>query len=262
MFRTRSRRYAYYPGYMLGKKLIYNDYIKNQINPLFWLKLNETSGTSVINYGSIGGTGVWTPGVGALGQIGYFGSNQAYLYDALNSKIQFTNASVTAIANLTNQKGYCLGNFTSIGEASAGFFFGWGTGSNHLLRFLSSNRITSIFDTDATDAAVTSDVNQVSDLINNWRYLFWDYDDSNTLGNGRRIRLFKTTPGNSTITTITFGGGNVAATGTMVVPSTDLVIGNISSQARTLDGKLDEFLITSGLWTTQQIQTISILGAN
>lgn len=231
------------------------------LNPLLWLRLRETSGTSVTNSGSVSVSGTWTPGAGALNQTGQLGAGEAYEYDGADSKIQFAIASIAAIANLTTQRWAFLYNADTLGEATASFFFGWGTsGSAHQLRFLSANRLTATIQTGTTSAAVTTDVDQVADIIGAWRWIFMDYDDADSLGNGRRIRLWKSTPGSGVVTALTLGGGNVAATGTVTVQSADLCIGNLTSQIRTLDGKLDEVICGgASLWTTAEMQDISRL---
>lgn len=53
----------------LGGGQTYAQYIAG-LAPLIWLRFNEISGTTVLNWGTGGSTfdGVWTPGSGAQGQ--------------------------------------------------------------------------------------------------------------------------------------------------------------------------------------------------
>lgn len=236
----------------------YFDYVTG-LAPLLWLRLRETSGTTVANSGSVAASGTWTPGVGAVGQTGRFGANEAYDFDALDSKIQFTSANIAALNSLTTQRWAFLLNADSLGETGNGILALYGNDfGHHFVRLASSNRLVANIETSGTDGSAITSNDEVSDLIGGWRWIFMDYDDGDAMGLGRKIRLFKSVPGSGVITPLALGT-DIPATGTITTQTADLVIGNFTGQTRTFDGKMDEVIIQSGLWTTAIMQQISLL---
>jgi hypothetical protein len=186
-----------------------------------------------------------------IGQNGQLGSNEAYLFDGNDDYIQIANNA--ALADLTTQRWMFLCQPTSLGESEQGVCFMWGLSNEHYLRVRSLNRLEAKIDAGAgTDSLVLTNTDQV-DFLNQWAIIFMDYDDSNELGNGRKIRLFKGQ--NETLTPLTLET-DTALIGSVTIPATDLFLGNSSTGSSTFDGLIDETLVGAGLWTTQEMQNL------
>lgn len=231
----------------------YAEYIAS-LAPVLWLRFREVSGTNVANSGSMAAVGTFTPGVGAVGQAGLLGANEAYDFDGADSKVQFANADVAALKALTTQRSMILCFLDNLGEASVGFLWTWGVNTSHVWRINSTNRMFGQIDTDGTNAAANTNNNEISDCIGVWRLFFMDYDDTDAMGLGRKIRFFKSVPGSGVVTPLTLAT-DTAATGTVVEPSADYAVGNTTSQIFTFNGRIDELIHTSGLWTPANAPT-------
>jgi hypothetical protein len=207
------------------------------LNPTIWARYNEASG-NLINYGSDGNSGAVTSAT--QGQTGQLGSQEAYDFDAIDDEVVFTNADIAGTVALTTQRWMYLINAATLGTGSAGQFFIWG-GVNHILRFLSANRLQCVINTDGTDPTATSNTGQV-DFLTSWALVFVDYDDGDILGNGRKIRLLRATAASAT--TLLTLATDTAGTGTIVAPAANLTIGSGN-----LDGLIDETVVSANLWS-------------
>lgn len=237
----------------LGGGLTYDQYIAS-LAPLLWYKFNETGGTAVINYGSLSsGNGVWTPGVGALGQTGLLGANQAYLFDALDSLV---TGPASANINNANQFTYAsLVKVSSAGEASAARFH-VDNGQQRSLFFASSIspfRLNWQIGAATTSGLVTSNAGQGL-ITNTWAWLFCTYDDTTD----RRPHIFKGQGG--AMAELAYSANN-AAVGTLNNGSGALLIGNRPGSDRTLDGYYDELLFFNRILSTTEMTQITLLSA-
>jgi len=204
-------------------------------------RFNETSG-DLLNYGSDGDAAV----SGATqAQAGQLGAGEAYLFDGADDVCTFANADVANTKALTTRRGLALINATSLGELDAGRLFDW---NSHFtsLNFVSTNRLQCIIDTDGTDANAISNNNQV-DFVGAWALVFWDYDDADALGLGRKIRLMRATAASAT--TLLTLGTDTAATGTVIAPSGNLTLGNNDALVVSFDGLFDVFAQGGSLWS-------------
>lgn len=227
--------------------------------------MRETSGTAPVNSGSLSVTNLWTPGVGppvgALGQTGQLGPDEAYSFNAIDSRIRIAN-NATLVA-LATQKYGILARIDGLGEGSLGHLWGWGAGAgganlNYWITQATS-KLAAQINTDGTDAASVANNNQISDIIaaGIYAWLFMDYDDTDALGNGRRIRFFKGIGGAVTQLTL---ATNTAATGTVIsMGANNLGVFTNDAQSFTSDGLIDEFIIDNSLWTAAQMQNIVTL---
>lgn len=217
----------------------YADYIAS-LAPLLWLRLRETSGTSVANSGSLGGSGTWTAGSGALGQTGKLGANEALLFDGSVSKIVSADNPKTPAFTAC---GLAFGN--SQGENSAGAILHTGQqASDNTLRVSGAGAITSGVDTDSTDAVTTS-VNGAFET-GKWIWYFATYDDNGD----RKIYLYKGLAG--ALSNIV--SSQTAATG-IRSNSGGYQVGNFSD-VRTWDGLIDEVLLFPRILTSGEMLRI------
>lgn len=214
-------------------------------NPLLWYKLNETSGTTVINYGSAGASanGTWTAGAGALGQAGKLGANEAYDFDALASKIVIPDiAAIQALATYTIM-GLCKAD--GAGENNAGTVLHLGASAG--MGFRRSTLAWSMgFDTDGTDATSTSNSGFVANDV--WLALFGTFDNAGD----RTARIYKGSGG--VVTEATYAT-QTAASGTRVAPL-GAVIGNFSD-VRTWDGLIDEVVVFNRVLSAAEMLQIT-----
>lgn len=229
-----------------GRTLSYTELITS-LAPLVWLKFNETSGTTIVNYGSIGAAcnAAWTADVGALGQTGQLGANQAYDFDGANSIAQITNnAGINGLANFTY---LFLAKADTVGEGTAGTLYNWGSGNSHELRFNPPGKLIAHVDYDVTDAAQQTN----ADIpLTTWLW-FGSRHNSTT----KKTKLYMTAPG-ATIVSEPYGGADTTGANSVVTQVADLFIGNRSGQNRTWDGLIDEFLIFGYELTDAQHQAI------
>lgn len=235
-----------------GSGLTYAQYVALQAEPV-WLRLQETSGNPA-NSGSLSLTITQT--AATQGQTGKLGTNEAYDFDGAAA-----SGSIVSIANnatlkaWTTQRWGFLCKLDALGASNAGKMACWGAfgATDHLVMgCVSTNRLQATINADTTNGAAVTNTNQISDCIGAWCWLFMDYDDANTLGNGRKIRLFKGL--NGVVTQLTLAT-DTALVGTVDQPATALAIGNTTGRNLTLDGLVDEVRGKDALWTTNEMLT-------
>jgi len=248
----------------------------NSLGVDLWLKLNEVSGNPV-NNGSLSGLTI-TNSTGAAptqGQNGVPTHGEARLNEAYDFAGDAANGAMVSIANnatikaWTTQKWCFVCHPDTLGAGNAGqiaVWGGFGVTDHKLLGLVSSNRIQATINTDSTNAQATANVNQISDCVGVDCLFFVDYDDSNILANGRKIRIFKSVAG--VVTQITLAT-DTAAVGNVDQPTTALIIGNRNVRDQTFDGRIDEIIAkgaavgadtaakTACLWTTTEMQNIT-----
>lgn len=246
-FRTSPRR-GYFGLFSKAREKRYTEYITS-LSPVMWYRMNETSGTTVVNSGSIGSAvnGAWTAGAGALGQNGYFNNVNAYDFDALASRVVIPSNS--GIQNLTTFTIVALIKPDGLGEGGAGTIFYIGnSASAGGFRFATSNTLSFSVDTDATDAAALTNNPATALTLGNWALLFGTYDDT-----GDRLpRIYRSVGGVAT----QYGYfSQTAGTGTKVQPN-GATIGNFAD-VRTWDGLIDEIIVFNSVLSQVQMNQIS-----
>lgn len=243
-FRTVGRR-----GYDKLFSKNYTGYVTN-LGLDLWLRLKEPSGNPV-NSGGLSLT--ITQANCTHAQTGKLGVSEAYDFNGTTSVITITNHAT--LANMSTQKWGFLYFQDTVGEASAARWFNWGNGGAANVNYLgnvATNKIDCVINLDGTDArAITA---QTDSILNNWQWVFVDYDHNNTLGNGKRIRIFQGL--NKQLTQLTLLTNN-AGVGNTIAMADNLGIGNGVNANLTLDARLDEvFCKASSLWTLSEMQSI------
>lgn len=248
---SRRRRRALLGGASYASTL--QSFVDAGTLPL-WLRFRETSGTTAANAGSSGATlnATWTPGVGSVGQTGKLGANEAYLYDALNSKATIADATSIASAAVFTQA--VLIRPATAGESNSGAFMYWDSNTQAYFKIDSNlNAVNVRVDTDATSA---NTLGTLTLAANTWQWVFATYDNAGD----RKLRLYKGVGG--AVTEATAYGAQTAATGNLIAQGTALVIGNRSANDNTFDGLFDEALrFNIVLSSAQMLQIVQQSGA-
>lgn len=214
--------------------------------PAMWLRLRETSGTTVANSGTTA-AGTFTPGTGAVGQTGQLGANEAFRFDGADSKISVP-ASVL-INNLTDFTWAVLCNFATAGENGAGNLL-VDAGGNRILALISATPFrlnwqvwhTSDFSTRISAAGVQNIT------ANTWAWVFATYtaaDKTPRLYVGRSGAVNELTYSTSTISVNALANSSGA-----------MLTGNNNANTRTVDGLIDEAIIFPSVLTTAQMLSI------
>jgi hypothetical protein len=212
------------------------------LKPTLYLKFSEISG-NIINYGSDGNTGTVT--ACTQGQVGQLGMNEAYLFDGATSVVSFLNASLPATKALTTQRYVFLFKPNTMGEGGSTSLLFW-TSAIYRVALSTTLAVFASVDLNTTDANVGTNNNQI-DFIGSWTLLFMDYDDSNVMGLGRRIRIFRATA-TKPVTKLTLAT-DTAGVGVVVPSGNPLYLGNNALTSATMDGLYDFVSVGSGLWT-------------
>lgn len=224
-----------------------DDYITNTIAPMLYYKFDEASG-NLIDYGSEGADG--TVSGATQNQIGQLGAGEVYSFDGVDDVITIAIADIPNVKALTTQRWAMLCNIDTLGENNGGVLFGYNT-NRHIFQMASTNRVLFQIYAATTNANAISNINQISDCIDNWCWLFADYDHATT----RKCRLFKGIGGTLTQLTLATDTASVGVVpGTPIV--TDLHIGNRGALDFTFSGLLDVGIVDSGLWTTDEMQQL------
>lgn len=209
-----------------------------------WIKHNETSGTTVTNYGSIVTSGTWTPGSGSLGQTGFLGTNEAYDYDGANSRISIPNNSIFGNAGEFTQ--LFLFKADGNGEGGIGHLFRFGV-ANTNAHVNDSQRITT-----RRRAATTTAVSEVSGAwsVGNWSIIFVTFSNSGD----RKLHVYRGQ--NNSLNELTYIS-QIAAVGTLTNETDTLFIGNASNLTTTFDGLIDEFAFKNRVLSNQEMLNIT-----
>lgn len=221
----------------------YVEYITQTINPVLWMRNRETSGTTATNSGSAGATlnGV-IGGTTTLGQTGQLGANEAFLCDGATSIVTITN---NALINQLSAATYAfLVNINSAGEGSLGRFFDAGT--DRIFFNSVSRNIQAMFAGSGGNAqTITSDAIATA----TWQWLFVTYDFSGD----KIVRIYKGVSGTATqlaTSTQTAGSGSKANN------TSNKNLWNDATQARTMDGLVDEFFLVDRVLSNAEMQQI------
>lgn len=210
--------------------------------PVGWWKLDEGTGTSVVDSSGNGNSGTITPGTGShrSGKVG-----SAFGFD--NSSTVINVGSGTTLDDLPSS-GMSISTWVypvSQGEGSAGFIVAKNSGatpsSGWILQMAGTNALT--FTVDGSTDLVRTTSNSVL-TTNAWNHItvFWD----GTITTASSVRVFVNGSEVSYATT-TNGASRVSdATST-------LYIGNDSTSSRTFDGILDDVKIYNYTRTPAQI---------
>ncbi len=216
---------------MLDRGGLSADSYISSLGPEFFYKLNETSGTSVTNYGTLGGTGTWTPGTGSLNNASPVGL--AYDFDGANSKIEYANNAT--MANAEEFSGGMLINADTAGESNTGTLWMWGNLTSAYMLRISGAGLTLVSRVDYATDAITLTASPIT--TGAWQWIFWKY----SLSGDRKMHLYRGISGvvaEMTTPTYTAYTTHTASASTYSAPSGAFVIGAAANQSLTFDGKI------------------------
>lgn len=219
---------------------------------LLFLPTNETSGTTAENLGSLGDAadGVLTPGTGGVGATTPMGPNTAYTFDGADTIITVpNNATINGLTKFTY--GIYI-KAAGAGESNVGRFMGTSGGAARSWRIGSASLPVSSFLTSSLVTAFSVTANNFIALNTDY-FLFQTYNNDGD----RKIRIYKYPVGGSLIeaTYVT----QDAMTGTIVIPSFDLVIGGQAAGAVCFNGKLGKPFINSNVFSEALMAQIGAL---
>lgn len=228
----------------------YDAYVRS-LRPALWFRLNEPSGISVVNSGLLGGSynGTFTPGAGAVGQVGAFGPCSAYLFDGVDSKIE-----VPGGANNYTQFTYTfLVHPTSAGELNYGALADINGGAGLICSFNGNlNSLTFFRDATGNDATTTTITGLTA---GEWSWVIATFD---LLGD-KKVHLYK---GKSSALIEYAYSTQVAVTGTLVdLSASPLCIGNRDTQNVTFNGLYGTAALYDRVLTNTQLEQMIGLSA-
>lgn len=227
------------------------NYYNEITNPNILVLRNEaTSGATEINHGT-GATALNASILGGVTLGQSIGSSPAFDFNGADGRLTIANHAL--LANMTTQRWAFMVRPDNLGELNFGVFFCWGSGAGHIMRFGANNTLFCLIKTNGTNAQVSTNNNQIQNLIGANGWIFMDYDDTNAAGNGRKIRLWKAVGGVLSLLTL---ATNIAAIGTVTNQATTLFLANRSDLALSFDGKQGETIANNSLWTTPEMQAI------
>lgn len=225
--------------------------IAASLNPLLWYKFNEPSGTTVINYGSLGsGNGTFTPGVGAVAQTDSMGVQEAYDFDGADSKV--TGPTSTSINNATAFSVALKVKADTSGEATNGYLWS-DNGGNRVLLITSGAsspyRLSfGVWCTTMQALAVTAVASGVIQSDDMW--VFGTYDNAGD----RTPHIYF---GNAGALAEASYSTATPASNTLANASGALLLGNNSSNVRTWDGLFGEFLFFNRILTATEMLNLT-----
>lgn len=202
-------------------------------------RFNETSGTTVINYGTLGsGNATWTPGAGALGQSDSMGANEAYLFDAAASRVVGPTS-----ATINNAAIFTVGlkvKATSSGEATNGYLWA-DNGGNRIISITSggaSPYLVSFGVWCSTMQALAVTTSGSGIILNQEMWVFGTFDNTGD----RKPRIYFGYNGAVAEAAETLTAG----TDTLANASGALLVGDNSSSIRSWGGLIGEFFFKAG----------------
>lgn len=209
------------PAYSSGNPA--DDYIASLAPELFY-KFNETSGTAIANYGTLGGAGTWTPGAGSLGNASPLGLSADF--DGSNSRLEYANNAT--MANAEEFSGGELIYVDSAGKTSSGALWIWGTLSTaYNLRFSSGLALVGRVDY-ATDAITLTSATLTTGV---WQWIFWKY----SLSGDRKLHVYRGV--NGVVAELAYTT-NTASSGAYSAPAGSFMVGAASNNSLNFDGKI------------------------
>jgi hypothetical protein len=231
------------------RRSTYAEYVQGTINPALWLRFRETSGTTIANSGS-GGTGLnGTASNVTVNQTGQLGAGEAADFNGTNSLI-----TVPASASLgsATYSVAILCRLDNTGESAQGTFFRFGlnAANGDILRLEATG--LSAYTYNGTAYQVTRATSNPA--LSTW---VWVFAVRNGGGSGE-WRLYRSVSG--VLTEFAYGTQQNVTSGRPNHDSLPLHVGNRAvTLDHTLDGLLDEFIWTSGVLSTAQMQQIITL---
>lgn len=217
------------------------------LNPLEWLSFREISETSLRNRGSLpNANGTWTPGAGALGQVGQLGANDAADFDGAASLVTITyNAALDGLTAFTFA---ALVKADSAGEGNVGTIYTWGNNNTTAsLRFVGASR--ALFFAHRYGTTNMQTVTSTTLSTGQWYWVFANYDEAGD----RKGNVFISSAGAAVEASY---ASEQASVGTVTVNGVSPIIGNLTAAANTWDGLIDEVMWFNRVLTQAEMNNI------
>lgn len=221
----------------------YASYVQGVLKPSLWYRLNELSGVTARNSGTLGTAynGVYTACI--LAQPGKMSATGAILMDGATSLVTIPGDATDRAP--TGTAAFLL-KPSSSGEGNAGKFHNWGG-----LCF--TGFVTAGLRLDGREQAATTPATSQgaagSPLVTTaWQWLFRIYDDVGE----RKVRFYIGI--NGALAEIAYSSGPTAAIGLANAKTgLNLILGNKADASATYAGLYDEMMYDFKLWTTAQM---------
>jgi Concanavalin A-like lectin/glucanases superfamily len=227
----------------------YATYIAS-LAPIEWLRFNEPSGTTVVNYGSLtNANATFTPGSGAVAQTGQLGAVEAYDFDGAASLATITyNAALDGLTAFTFA---ALVKADSAGEGNVGTIYTWGNNNTTAtLRFVGASRAFFFAHRYATTSMQT--VTTTALATGQWYWVFGTYDQS-----GDRFgRIYISSGGTAVEAAYSGAPAPIASVGTVTVNGVAPIVGNLALASNSWDGLIDEVMWFNRVLTQTEMNNI------
>lgn len=220
------------------------------LNPLEWLSFREISGTSLRNRGSLlNANGTWTPGAGALGQVGQLGANDAADFDGAASLVTINyNAGLDGLTAFTIA---ALVKADGAGEGNVGTIYTWGNNNTTAtLRFVGASR--AFFFAHRYNTTSMQTVTTTALSIGQWYWVFGTYNQS-----GDRFgRIYISSGGAAVEAAYSGAPAPIASVGTVTINGVAPIVGNLALASNTWDGLIDEVMWFNRVLTQDEMNNI------
>lgn len=202
-----------------------------------WWRMRDTSGTTVVNSGSIGSAIDLTATAWTMAQAGQLGAGEAGLSDGATTRLQCANNAT--LAGYTTWEIFLLANATGIGEGNVGTYLSWGDGATQPSIRINTN-VNNLFIRLRNTAPSSFDtITSAGIALNAWYMIFVAFDNA-----GDRKAHFYI--GKNGAVTEPAYNAQPAMTGTYAVPSSTFQLMNIAGQTQTFAGLMDEAGVIGG----------------
>jgi hypothetical protein len=243
------RRFLLTQGGSAPLSVAFNAYVAT-LAPLFELRMNITSGTTITNQGSLGAgqNGTLTLGAGALAQSSPLGAGEAIQWDALVTSLIVPNSA--AMDGVVAQTWCFLCKPLGLGEGSAGRFFNYVNSATQNATLTAAQAVTGSIG--STSSALSISSNTIA--LNTWQWFFMTYDNAGD----RMVHLYKGV--SAAVNEYAYGTQN-AATGTQAVQGGSLYIGNRNVGDNTWDGLISRVMFFNRVLTApERLQLTALAG--
>lgn len=221
------------------------------LDPVLWYRKRETSGSVVVNDGSLGNAQDGTNVNATIAQTGQLGANEAYAYNGSDSIVTIASGSYS---NFTAWTWAVLVNRTNKGEGSSGSFVHYGNRGNDRFGF-SSVGANSVEGRRSFSGANAVSIAPSAFMLGTgeWMWFFYTFSTADNT-----IRIYRGSGG-----AVTQPGAYIsqtAGTGTLTNFSASLILGNqANNSASAFNGLYDEAIYFDAILTSDEMLDITTL---